>query len=217
MNNSADKIFSGDPNDINNTKETLRFYQDMHNSFTISIDQKKYYECSPDFLCDFIINIHHKYIRNAFPEIISICKALVGKKKSESFILKDMQELMHDFEFHMRKEEKLLFPYIKKMCRVINDKTEYETPPFGSVSNLVKVLEKEHCLADRSFLKIRKLFTNSDSEVKDRIIKKKLNEYLNEFIADFHSHIILERNILFPKAVSLEKKLKKNSKTLNHK
>lgn len=242
MNNSADKTFSGNlkiikresdelrNNDILPAAERSRTFNsslknirhkfsclpDTHTDFTISINKKKYFECSPDFLCDFIVNIHHKYIRNTFPEIISIYKTLIGKRKSESFLLKGLQELMHDFEFHMQKEEKLLFPYIKKMCRVINDRTEYETPPFGSVLNLVKVLEKEHDKADSSIVKIRKIFRRPDSEMKDRSIKKKLNEYMNEFIADFHSHILLENKILFPKAVSIEKKLKKNSKTLKH-
>ena len=45
---------------------------------------------------------------------------------------------------HMAKEEKMLFPYIKKMNIAYKNTLEMPVPPFGSVDNPIKVMESEH-------------------------------------------------------------------------
>ncbi len=198
-------------------KRSEKNLNELTNSKDIRINYMKINDWSLEFLCDFIVSNHHKYIRKILPAILSACKIYSGKKHGVSELYTGILQLKNDFEIHMQKEEKLLFPYIKKMNNVFNDKAEYEIPPFGSVLNLIKVFEKEHITADRSLIIIKKMFRNSEKDIKDYSIKKILSEYLNEFITDFHFHIHLENNVLFPKAVSLEKKLKKNSKNINHK
>ena len=179
------------------------------------MDYLKINDWSLDFLCDFILINHHKYIRKVMPKIISAGKLICGKRSDEFNLHKELTQLNNDFEFHMQKEEKLLFPYIKKMTKILNDKAEYEIPPFGSIVNLIRVIEKEHSIAVKSLSKIIKNCRSMKQGKSDHMNKKLLNEYINEFETDFHLHIHLENNILFPKAVSLEKKLKKNLKFVN--
>ena len=178
-----------------------------------SIDYLKFNDWSLDFLCDFILSNHHKYIRKMMPKIISAGKLICGKRSDKFNLYKELTQLNNDLEFHMQKEEKLLFPYIKKMNKLLNDKTEYEIPPFGSIVNLIRVIEKEHISAEKSLIKIKKICSGSKAGTADQKNKKTLNEFMREFDTDFHIHIHLENNIMFPKAISLEKKLKKILKT----
>ena len=196
-------------------KRSEKILIDLRSLKDISIDYIKINDWGLDFLCDFIVSNHHKYIKKMLPKILSACKVKSGKKPKEFNLFKELTQLKNDFEFHMQKEEKLLFPYIKKMDKIFYDKAEYEIPPFGSILNLIRVIEKEHILAGKSLIKIGKICRGSKAGTVVHGSKKILNDYLSEFDTDFHFHVHLENNILFPKAISLEKKLKKTTKNLN--
>ncbi|HMS33428.1 MAG TPA: hemerythrin domain-containing protein [Ignavibacteria bacterium] len=172
----------------------------------ININYLKVNDWSLDFLCDFIESNHHKYIRKIMPKIIT-----AGKIFNDDVLIKVLIQLNNDLEIHMQKEEKLLFPYIKNMNKILNEKALFETPPFGSIQNLIKVIEKEHDVADMYLMKIRNLCKRNIAGNNDLRNKKLICEYMTEFESDFHFHTYLENNILFPKAISLEKKLKKIS------
>lgn len=182
---------------------------DLKNLNGKSTDYIKFMDWRTDFLCDYIESNHHKYIRKIFPKILSLGKTLSRNKLINADLLKELQKLSNDFETHMQKEERLLFPYIKKMNTILNEKTEFEIPPFGSVANLVKVIEKEHSIANTSLNKTKNICGGYKNNSSDNINKKIFYKYLNEFDTDFQLHIHFENNILFPKAISLEKKLKK--------
>lgn len=162
-----------------------------------------------DFLCDYIEVNHHKYIRQMMPKILSLGKILCRKDLIEPGLLIKLQTLGNDFEIHMQKEEKLIFPYIKKMNAMLNVKSGYEIPPFGSIANPVKVVEKEHSAAGNSLTQIKAMCGGYKINSKIENNKKTFYEYLKEFDTDFHFHIHFENNILFPKSISMEKKLKK--------
>ena len=177
----------------------------------IGIDYIKVNDWSIDFLCDFIESNHHKYIRKIMPKILSAGKNKPGKKFNDDVLFKELNQLNNDLEIHMQKEEKLLFPYIKNMNKILNEKALFETPPFGSIQYLIKVIEKEHIAADMYLMKIINLCGRNFTGNNDFRNKKLICDYMTEFESDFHFHIYLENNILFPKAISLEKKLKKLS------
>lgn len=165
-----------------------------------------------DFLSEYIESNHHSYVRKVFPVINSNCKILAKNKKIGSRMLNELTELKADFETHMQKEERLIFPYIKRMNKIHNEKTDFEIPPFGSISNLIKVMEKEHHVANKALMRIRESCNNFKVKADDDLRLKNLYCYLKEFETDFNFHIHLENNLLFPNAVVLEKKLKKISK-----
>jgi regulator of cell morphogenesis and NO signaling len=84
-------------------------------------------------------------------------------------------------------------------------------PPFGTVENPIKVMEIEHENAGRLIAEINRL-TGSYTTPEDACTTYKvLYKELKEFENDLHIHIHLENNILFPKAIELEKKLTKQS------
>jgi len=183
----------------------------LKNLKDINIDFIKVNDWSLDFLCDFIEINHHKYIRKIMPKILSAGKNNSGKKNNDDVFIKELTQLNNDLEIHMQKEEKLLFPYIKNMNNILKEKALFETPPFGSIQNLIKVIEKEHIASDMYLMKIKNLCEKKITGNNDLRNKKLICDYMTEFESDFHFHIYLENNILFPKAITLEKKLKKIS------
>lgn len=181
---------------------------------------------SPDFLCDYIVSNHHNYIKKVFPVLISKAKSSARNRMVEKNTVEVLMQLHSDFEIHMNKEEKLIFPYIKKLVKTDIENKNFEIEPFGSVSGLIKVMLREHLNADEQ---LRNLISDIISDIKrtekDHSNEKEMNEFmklLKEFETDFHFHIHIENNILFPKSIILERKLKRkilnnNSKLKNKK
>ena len=166
-------------------------------------------EWETGLLCDFIINNHHTYIRKNLPKLITVSINLIKENKCDELIHEKLFQLKNEFEIHMQKEEKLIFPYIMRMKKIANDREKYVTPPFGSVASPVKVMEKEHRNAYTELIIISKLIRSMITKNNNDASIRSLNEKFTEFISDFNFHIHLENNILFPKAIRLESKLKK--------
>lgn len=170
---------------------------------------------SPDFLCDYIVSNHHIYIKKTFPVLISRIKSLTRNKKIEKKTSDALMQLHSDFEIHMNKEEKLIFPYIKKLVKTDIEKRTFEIEPFGSVSELIKVMLKEHLNA---YEQLKNIIADINRSVKGHSDEIEINEFLKlfrEFETDFHFHIHIENNILFPKSIILERKLKRKNSINN--
>lgn len=164
-----------------------------------------------DFLIDFIQNTHHKYV----DENLTLLKQYVdkvaqahGDNHPEIF---EIQELIHvvsdELTTHMKKEELLLFPFIKKLVRAKREHTKIEKPYFDSVNNPIQMMEEDHDHAGDIFKRISKL-TNAYQTPEDACNTfKALYAKLKEFEDDLHQHVHLENNILFPKARYIESRL----------
>lgn len=164
-----------------------------------------------DFLIDFIQNTHHKYV----DENLTLLKQYVdkvaqahGDNHPEIF---EIQELIHvvsdELTTHMKKEELLLFPFIKKLVRAKREHTKIEKPYFDSVNNPIQMMEEDHDHAGDIFKHISKL-TNAYQTPEDACNTfKALYAKLKEFEDDLYQHVHLENNILFPKARYIESRL----------
>jgi len=166
-----------------------------------------------DFLIEYIIINHHSYVVNSIPTIEHHLQEVIAAHGEKFPYLTKIEELFTDLReellSHMAKEEKMLFPYIKKMYIAYNNSLEMPVAPFGTVGNPVKVMESEHDAAGNLVQEISML-TNNYTPPEGACGKfKVLYAELKEFESDLHVHIHLENNILFPKAIELEMKLNK--------
>lgn len=172
----------------------------------------------PDFLADYIINNHHAYVLTTIPTIEHHLQKVVsahGEKHPELLKIDEaFTTLKSELIDHMAKEEKMLFPYIKKMNIAYKNTLEMPVPPFGSVDNPIKVMEGEHEAAGSLLALISKLSGSYTPPADACSTYKVLYSELKEFEADLHMHVHLENNILFPKASGLEVKLGKTYSTL---
>lgn len=168
-----------------------------------------------DFLVHHIVNKHHEYVRRMLPTIVHQLKDVVnahGNKHPEIIRISEMFSLLREeMLMHMQKEETMLFPYIQSIVEARKNSAHIPYPPFGSVDNPIRVLESEHDNAGNLIKDIRKLSEDFSPPDDACTTYKLVYQGLREFEKDLHTHIHLENNILFPRAIQMEKALINNT------
>lgn len=165
-----------------------------------------------DFLADYIVNTHHDYVRTNVPfitELASKVASVHGKQHPELVKVADIfNRLGKDLRLHLVKEETIVFPFIKGL--LLNEKTGKNSPAkaFDSIQTPTQMMELEHEQAGDDLAEIRNLTRDytlpEDACTSYTVLFKKLQQFEN----DLFNHVHLENNILFPKAIALEKKLR---------
>ncbi len=164
-----------------------------------------------DFLAEYIVRTHHRYVRNAIPAIDAHCAKVVmkhGERHPEvARIYSAFKEVAEEMTRHMAKEELVLFPYIKAMVNHSQNGTPFQQPHFGTIANPIRMMEAEHESAGNAMDAIRTISNGFTSPADACTTFGLTYEELKQFEADLHKHVHLENNILFPKALKLEQNL----------
>lgn len=163
------------------------------------------------FLADYITNTHHQYVKDNTPFILELAQKVARVHGDRHPEVVDVAEVFtrvgQDLMLHLMKEERVLFPFIKELGNAQKQGGILPDNSFGKVSTPIQLMESEHEQAGEDLEIIRKLTSDyqlpPDACNSFTILYKKLEEYQN----DLHEHVHLENNILFPKAIELEKRL----------
>jgi regulator of cell morphogenesis and NO signaling len=149
------------------------------------------------FLCDYIINTHHKYVLKSLPELVMYTEKIAsvhGERHPElAEVAALFSQLNKELLQHMKKEEEVLFPAIKE--------AESSGSSKSIIVSEIERLSGEHEFAGGAMDKIRAITSNY------RVPADGCNTYnvtfklLRQFEDDLHTHVHLENNILFPKAL----------------
>jgi len=161
-----------------------------------------------DFLIDHIVNIHHAYVEESIPILLQYANKVAkvhGHHYAEVVKINSLvEEVVKELAAHMKKEELILFPYIKQQIKALKEGVKPPTPHFGSVNNPINMMLDEHESAGDIFKEIANLSNNYTPPDEACNTFRALYSKLEEFEQDLHQHIHLENNILFPKAIQLE-------------
>lgn len=163
-----------------------------------------------DLLADYIEKTHHRYVeektQTLLPFLDKLCK-VHGANHPELF---EINELFigcaGELAQHMKKEELILFPFIKKMAKAALTEEPIAKPQFGTVKNPIAMMMEEHEAEGDRFVKIAALTNNYTPPADGCSTFRVTYAMLADFEQDLHKHIHLENNILFPSAMLLEKK-----------
>lgn len=170
-----------------------------------------YNDWNCDYLTDYIVQTHHQYAIRAIPEILPLAQKVVeehGEKHTELIIIQSLfQQLSNELLLHMKKEELVLFPQIKKLSRIESDGNGVDKSDFGSIKSPISVIETEHETAGIMAKRLSKLSNNYTPPADACQTFQVFFCKLKEFEADLHMHAYLENDILHPKAIELEKAL----------
>ncbi|MFD1604932.1 iron-sulfur cluster repair di-iron protein [Flavobacterium artemisiae] len=162
-----------------------------------------------DLMVDYIEKTHHKYVEEKtnvlLPFLDKLCK-VHGAGHPELFRINELFiDCAGELSQHMKKEELILFPFVKRMVKTKDADGILSQPSFGTVSNPIAMMMHEHDNEGDRFREIAAL-TNNYTPPADACTTYRVTfAMLKEFEEDLHKHIHLENNILFPKAVLLEK------------
>ena len=163
-----------------------------------------------DFLAQYIEQKHHKYVEAQIPVLKGYLKKIIAAHGNRHKELHDILDFFEgtasDLTLHMKKEELMLFPQVRKMFKSHKEGAEIVLPPFGSFENPIGAMMKEHTDEGERFRQIRALSNNYTPPADGCNTYKVTFKLLEEFEKDLHLHIHLENNILFPKAIDLEKR-----------
>lgn len=164
-----------------------------------------------DELCDYIVKRHHAYVRKNIPflkeSLNKICK-VHGANHPELFQIQEwFEESAGELTMHMQKEELVLFPFIQKLATAKIKGIQIERPAFGSVTNPIAMMLSEHEAEGNRFDKIAGISSGYSVPADACTTYKVTLNQLKDFEDDLHRHIHLENNLLFPKAIELEKEV----------
>jgi len=156
-----------------------------------------------------IQNTHHKYTREEIgrlgPLFHKVC-SVHGKNHPELLQIRTLfQGLAQELTTHMMKEEMVLFPYIIRMEEAAIAHEPIMPAPFGTVQNPVSMMEHEHESAGNALRAMREASNGYVAPAGACVSYQTLYQAVADFEGDLHQHIHLENNILFPRAVAMEK------------
>ena len=156
-----------------------------------------------------IKNAHHKYTREEIVRLTALLQKVCsvhGKNHPELLEVQvTFSGLAQELTTHMMKEDMVLFPYIVRMEESVIQKEPLLPAPFGTVANPVAMMEHEHDSAGSALGAIRKASSDFAAPADACVSYQTLYKALDAFEADLHQHIHLENNILFPRAIAMER------------
>jgi len=165
-----------------------------------------------DALSEYIVKTYHRYADKQIQEIKPVLEKASQEYGEQQPWLSEIKKLFDTaagiIAVHQKKEELILFPFIRKMADARKNNKEFVRPPATkSVESPVDMLTDEHHQQSDLFQQKAELthgYTSPQSV--DDTINDGLR-LLKEFELNLHKHLHLENNILFPKALQLEKEL----------
>jgi regulator of cell morphogenesis and NO signaling len=171
--------------------------------------EENWTESSLGALAGHIVERHHGYVRREAARLIPMLEKVVSKHGAAHPELKQIQGLfgaMVDELFtHMMKEENVLFPYLVRMEAEVR---EGPTPPpamFGSIEMPISRMLADHDDAGDLAKRIRTASSDFRPPEDACPTYRGLYQGLEEFERDLHHHVHLENNILFPRALEMER------------
>lgn len=164
-----------------------------------------------DFLINYIVKFHHQYVEDQVETLTDLSARVAahhGPVHPELYQVREhVNALLEELQRHQTKEEKVLFPFIKEMVNSKKKEGSFKPPALGSIVDSISLILEDHRFFVSHLQDIARLTTNykipEDACGSLNLYYQKLKE-LEE---DMQQHLHLENNILYPKAVKLEKEL----------
>ena len=151
-----------------------------------------------DELVDHIVRTYHEPLREELPRLERMARKVRRVHGSKAAFLAHLDEvvgaLSADLTEHMRKEELILFPAIRRVSAGGRADRWIEGP--------ITVMEQEHDAAGALLEELRRLTSNYTAPDWACQTFRSLYHGLEELEASMHVHVHLENNVLFPRAVA---------------
>jgi len=162
-----------------------------------------------------IVRRHHRYVREECPRIELLLQKVVNRHGEAHPELGTIQDtfvaLSQELFAHMMKEERVLFPFLEAMEAAARTGQPAPLGCFASVELPIARMLADHDDAGMLLAKMRDLSGGYRAPEGSCPSYRGLYQALEEFERDLHHHVHLENNILFPRAVEMERSLKETA------
>lgn len=171
-----------------------------------------YSDWNISFLTDFIVHVHHAYLKKALPEIKDYLERFVeGHRKKYPYLDElqvDFLNIYQELLPHLQEEEEIIFPYIKQIAHAYFNQEPYAGLLVRTLRKPVEnMMHHEHEMVGKMLKRFRELTSNYSLPENPCVNHKVTFSKLRELDNDLVQHMHLENNILFPKAITMEKEL----------
>jgi len=171
-----------------------------------------YNRWQPDFLADYIYNQHHLYYYNELPVISALITKVTqhhGSNHPElGYLYQVFAKLVEELGTHFMREEEVVFPFIKALVQAKRSGNLEALNSQPSLTQPIQIMEEDHEAAGEILELMRRISNNYTAPADACNSYQFLYKKLKELDEDLHQHIHLENNILFPKALRLDKELR---------
>jgi regulator of cell morphogenesis and NO signaling len=155
----------------------------------------------PVFLSEYIMNTHHKFVLKNLPELVFYTQKIAsvhGDHHPELIEVADLfVKINAELLQHLKNEEEVLFPAIKEVVNTGSAKAKATI-----VSETARMFD-EHDFAGGAMDNINKITKGYKVPDDGCNTYKVAYKLLEQFEDDLHTHVHLENNILYPKALEL--------------
>ena len=156
-----------------------------------------------------IVERHHAYVRTEAPRIQALLEKVIARHGATHPEVAQIRDLFtaaaEELTIHMLKEEQVLFPYIARVEQAANAGQPRPPAFFGSVANPIAHMMADHDDAGALFARMNELAGGYAPPDGGCATFRALYQALAGFELDLHEHVHLENNILFPRALVLER------------
>lgn len=157
-------------------------------------------------LADHIERVHHAYLKAELPRLDAMTRKVAAVHGGDNPRLHEVRDtfvaLNEEMSSHMSKEEEVLFPLVRQLeaggtagsCQC------------GSIAQPIQRMELEHNEAGEALARLRDLtdgFTPPDWACNTY---RAMLDGLAHLEHDMHQHVHKENNVLFPRAIDMEKR-----------
>lgn len=153
------------------------------------------------FLCDYIIQTHHKFVLKNLPDLVFYTQKIAdvhGENHNELVqVAKLFAQINTELLQHLKNEEEVLFPAIKRALQESSEEAK------SIILSEITRMQGEHEFAGGAMDEINSLtnhFQIPDDACNTYRVTLKM---LMQFEDDLHIHVHLENNILYPKALKI--------------
>lgn len=161
-----------------------------------------------DELTDYIVERHHNYVREMIPRLLSHTKRVAerhGEDNPDLVKIAGLWEMVAEkMTLYMFREERDLFPYIKRLVQAKRMHDPWLFPRYPFVSAATQSMENERDKVSGLMQEIRGLSNNFTPPPGACTAHRLCFHELKEFEEDLQRHVHLENHLLFPSAKELE-------------
>jgi regulator of cell morphogenesis and NO signaling len=155
-------------------------------------------------LIEHIVGHHHSYIRRETPRIEALLTR-VGHSPAIALIEDLFAAIGQELSTHMLKEEQVLFPYVSRLEEAVQSGGTAPVAFFGTLTRPIVTMIAEHDDVEALLAQIRDLLNGYSVPDGAGPMLAALFRVLEEFERDLHEHVRLENEVLFPRAIEMER------------
>lgn len=167
-----------------------------------------------DLVIEYLKHSHYIFIKQKLPYIAKLIENLPVKRSEHFLLVQDLKLVfplfVEDFIHHIYEEEDSLFSYILLLNKALDGIRNPTKLFYAMEEHSLQEFATEHEHNDDEMRGIRTITHNYSLIPENDLHLKVIYAELKSFEENLISHARIENEILFPKALELEKEIKKN-------